>query len=222
MKRVKERYLIAYNVIQASAWTIVARAIVKASYGTTNETPYDAARDVLVTFQMISLLEVAHAIVGITKTPIGSALMQWLGRTHVLMCALDPIKALHATSAATTLAAAWACTEVVRYPSYAMALYSKCPAWLNWLRYTIFIPLYPIGAGAEMKLMYDARAYAREKRMYSISMPNAMNFAFDYATFLNGLLIVYPFLFYSLYAYMFAQRKNKLGHVSSVGKTHTN
>ena len=47
--------------------------------------------------------------------------------------------------------------------------------------------------------------------MYAIEMPNAFNFAFDYPSFLNGLLVVYPFLFYSLYAYMFAQRRKKLG-----------
>jgi very-long-chain (3R)-3-hydroxyacyl-CoA dehydratase len=149
---------------------------------------------------------------------VGAALMQWCGRTHVLMCALDGVDALHGSLAATALIIAWALTEVVRYPSYVLGLYSHCPSWLNWLRYTIFIPLYPLGAGAEMKLMYDARAFARKANMYSISMPNAWNFAFDYVTFLNGLLVVYPFLFYSLYSYMFTQRKKKLGPVENAKK----
>ncbi len=226
----KERYLIAYNVIQACGWAYVlvhatqhawefhqqpTRARGRAQL---QSSPYDIVRDFVVTFQVASFAEVAHSMLGITRSPVGAALMQWCGRTHVLMCALDAVGALHGTVAATALVIAWALTEVVRYPSYALGLYSQCPSWLNWLRYTIFIPLYPLGAGAELKLMYDARAFARKANMYSFSMPNAFNFAFDYVTFLNGLLIVYPFLFYSLYSYMFTQRKKKLGHVTSVKK----
>jgi very-long-chain (3R)-3-hydroxyacyl-CoA dehydratase len=47
--------------------------------------------------------------------------------------------------------------------------------------------------------------------MFAITMPNAYNFAFDYVAFLNALLVAYPFLFYALYRYMFAQRRKKLG-----------
>ena len=100
----------------------------------------------------------------------------------------------------------------MRYPSYALG--DSCPAWLNWLRYTIFIPLYPIGAGAEMKLMYDSLPSMRASKMYSYAMPNALNVAFDYPTFLCAVLLVYPIPFYSLYVYMFAQRKKKLGSSS--------
>ena len=47
--------------------------------------------------------------------------------------------------------------------------------------------------------------------MYVVSMPNAWNFAFHYPTFLRCLIAVYPFLLFKLYAYMFVQRKKKLG-----------
>ena len=80
-------------------------------------------------------------------------------QTNAFNCNLRPcilavthaIPALQSTPAAGVLILAWALTEVIRYPSYALG--QSCPGWLNWLRYTIFIPLYPIGAGAEMKLM---------------------------------------------------------------------
>lgn len=167
-------------------------------------------------FQVASVLEVFHAGLKLTRSPMSAALMQWMGRTHVLISVTHAIPELQSTPAAGVLFLAWALTEVIRYPSYALS--HSCPRWLNWLRYTVFIPLYPIGALSEMKLMYDGLPRMRAKKMYSITMPNAYNFAFDYSTFVSVILVVYPFLFYSLYAYMFVQRKKKLGTPSESKK----
>tara|TARA_B100000768_G_scaffold175763_1_gene187600 strand:+ start:340 stop:831 length:492 start_codon:yes stop_codon:yes gene_type:complete len=155
------------------------------------------------------VLEVFHAGLKLTRSPMSAALMQWAGRTHVLIAVTHAIPQLQTTTAAGILIVAWALTEVIRYPSYALS--QSCPGWLNWLRYTMFIPLYPIGAASEMKLMYDGIPTMTAKKMYSISMPNAYNFAFDYTSFVKVVLVLYPFLFYQLYAYMFVQRKKKLG-----------
>ena len=164
-------------------------------------------------FQVASVMEVFHAGLKLTRSPMSASLMQWIGRTHVLMAVTHAIPSLQHTPAAGVLFLAWALTEVIRYPSYALS--QHCPRWLNWLRYTVFIPLYPIGALSEMKLMYDGIPTMRANKMYSITMPNAYNFAFDYPTFVSAVLVAYPFLFYSLYAYMFVQRKKKLGGDSS-------
>jgi very-long-chain (3R)-3-hydroxyacyl-CoA dehydratase len=164
-------------------------------------------------FQVASVLEVLHAAFRLTKSPVSAALMQWVGRTHVLMAVTHAIPELQSTPAAGVLFMAWALTEVIRYPTYALSL--SCPRWLNWLRYTIFIPLYPIGALSEMKLMYDGIPTMRANQMYSITLPNALNFGFDYTTFVTMLLVAYPFLFYSLYAYMFIQRKKKLALIQT-------
>mmetsp|Transcript_7024 Transcript_7024/g.17920 ORF Transcript_7024/g.17920 Transcript_7024/m.17920 type:complete len:151 (+) Transcript_7024:395-847(+) len=147
---------------------------------------------------------------------MSAALMQWMGRTHVLMAVTHAIPELQSTPAAGILILAWALTEVVRYPSYALG--QSCPGWLNWLRYTIFIPLYPIGAMAEMKLMDTGITTIKATQMYSLTMPNAYNCALEYPTFVSVLLIVYPIPFYKLYMYMFAQRKKKLGLADSSKK----
>lgn len=202
-------YLVAYNCAQALGW---ARVLWDAIEGIRRGgSAYETSRDTLVMFQLASVMEVAHAISGLTPSPAGAAAAQWAGRTHCLLCALDAVKSNRSSLASTILVLAWALTEIIRYPSYVGALVGACPSWLTWLRYTVFVPLYPLGAGAEMKLMYDAREHARRTKMFAITMPNAFNFAFDYPTFLNVLLVAYPFLFYSLYAYMFVQRRKKLG-----------
>ena len=154
-------------------------------------------------------MEVLHPIFGFVRSPVITALMQWAGRTHVLMSVVHAIPALHSTNAAALMFIAWSLTEVIRYPTYAFG--ANVPRWLNYLRYTVFIPLYPIGGPSEIWLMLNSLPTIDAKQMYIVSMPNAWNFAFHYPTFLRCLIAVYPFLLFKLYAYMFVQRKKKLG-----------
>ena len=92
------------------------------------------------------VLEVFHAGLKLTRTPMSAALMQWAGRTHVPIAVTHAIPHLQTTAAAGILILAWALTEVIRYP-LVCSFHESCPGWLNWLRYTIFIRLYPIGGG---------------------------------------------------------------------------
>lgn len=53
-------------------------------------------------------------------------------------------------------------------------------------RYSAFIPLYPIGMFlGEMPLMYRSLPYLRERHLYSLSLPNSLNFAFHYHIFVQ-------------------------------------
>lgn len=50
-------------------------------------------------------------------------------------------------------------------------------------RYTLFIPLYPVGMLAEMMLMAKSLPYLKSQKLNSINLPNAINFGFDYHLF---------------------------------------
>ncbi|OWZ72921.1 hypothetical protein AYX14_01664 [Cryptococcus neoformans] len=54
----------------------------------------------------------------------------------------------------TTMLLAWSLTEVIRYSFYALSLLSVPAPFLNYLRYTTFIPLYPLGASSEAFLSF--------------------------------------------------------------------
>lgn len=62
------------------------------------------------------------------------------------------------------------------------------PYPLLWLRYSTFIFLYPLGVASEMTMVWLALPHIRRTHMWSIDMPNIVNFAFDY--FLLCLLAV--------------------------------
>ena len=52
--------------------------------------------------------------------------------------------------------------------------------WLLWARYSAFLPLYPMGVASELTMVWLALSTLKQERPWSIAMPNAFNFAFDY------------------------------------------
>lgn len=52
-------------------------------------------------------------------------------------------------------------------------------------RYTLFIPLYPVGMLAEMVLMAKSLPYLKSQKLNSTALPNAVNFGFDYRIFIQ-------------------------------------
>ncbi|KAH7436666.1 hypothetical protein KP509_05G030200 [Ceratopteris richardii] len=103
---------------------------------------------------------------------------------------------------------AWSLIEVIRYPQYALSTIGLCPRWLTWLRYTAFIPLYPIGAWCgEVLLYYQALPYIKKSNLFGSFFDKL---PFSYYNFIVAGLVLYPFLWLSLYMHMLKQRKIKL------------
>lgn len=61
----------------------------------------------------------------------------------------------------TSMVLAWSITEVIRYAHYALGLVDVKSGILEWLRYSTFYVLYPIGAGSEAIVMFLAFRAAR-------------------------------------------------------------
>ncbi len=64
--------------------------------------------------------------------------------------------------------------------------------WLLWARYSAFLPLYPLGVASELTMVWLALSTLRRERPWSIAMPNACNFGFDY--FWTCMLIVVAYM----------------------------
>lgn len=204
-------YLVLYNLTQSAGWTYTLCMLIQCL---ANSDPprvvYETVTPSLRLCQVLSFLEVVHAATGMVRTGFASALTQWFARTHCLVAVLDSVVEVQGEPWVAVMYAAWALTEVVRYPWYAFSLMGACPSWLTWLRYTVFIPTYPFGVVSEILILYGALPYAKERQMYNLNMPNALNFSFDWHKFMIGGLCYYPFAWLQLYMHMFAQRKKKL------------
>ena len=73
---------------------------------------------------------------------------------------------------------AWGVTEVVRYGFFVFTLSGFSPGILSWLRYNLFLILYPLGAGSEAFLIYKAVPAAKKMRQ-------------EYAWILQLILFIY-------------------------------
>lgn len=87
------------------------------------------------------------------------------------------------------------------------------PKALVYLRYSWFIVVYPFGMGMEWMCVWEAWPVISAccPRIFSVEMPNAWNFAFDYKWFVQWVVMpLYVMVFPLLYAHLWRQRVAKL------------
>ena len=109
---------------------------------------------------------------------------------------------------------AWCLTEVVRYSFYAVNLFNVNVQLLTWLRYTLFIVLYPMGVTGELWCYFDSLSYLKTSNVMRMEMPNDLNFTFSPFVATIMLMIGYAPGFPPMYFHMFAQRRKVLGSPS--------
>lgn len=110
-----------------------------------------------------------------------------------------------------TMIFCWSLTEVIRYGYYTIDQVGlSVPFPVVWLRYSLFIALYPAGVLSELLCIITSMPYFRETGKWSVSLPNRYNFGFDFYLFLFVVLAVYLPGLPMLYQHMLRQRKSKL------------
>eukprot|EP00793_Prasinoderma_coloniale_P004804 PRCOL_00000565-RA len=213
-------YLVGYNAAAAAGWAYVLAAVVGYAAARGGELGgahgESGAGDAVAALQLASLLEVAHAALGLTKSGVVNAFVQWFGRSHVALIVIGQVSNFDSSVGAhwmvSVMYVAWALADLVRYPHYVGGLLGASPRWLEWLRYTLFIPLYPIGVAGEVTAIWLAMPAVKAHDLFSIALPNVYNQSWSYYRFLAvGLAVLYPVLFSKLYLYMFKQRAKRLG-----------
>ncbi|GAX82235.1 hypothetical protein CEUSTIGMA_g9663.t1 [Chlamydomonas eustigma] len=205
-------YLFVYNIAQATGWSLcLVSLLIAMSQGAGPQVLIQESGKFVRVFQLASAMEILHAAIKIVPSSAVLAFMQWAGRSHVLLAILLSVPEVQKHAFGPLMLAVWAASEVIRYPWYALNSIDICPQALTWLRYTAFIPLYPVGVVCEMALMALALPYLKEDGRWSIGMPNKANIAFEYSTFIQALLVCYPFLWWGLYSSLLRQRNKKLG-----------
>ncbi|CAI5981861.1 unnamed protein product [Closterium sp. NIES-64] len=200
MASLTKTYLAAYNLAQAAGWAAALAAMMHSA---------------VTTASIAGAFHSAWPLVWLVRSGVVAPLVQWVGRSFVLFAVVGRTPALHTHAALFVLLAVWCCSEVIRYPQYALSLLGTCPRALTWLRYSAFIPLYPIGMfGGEMVLIYSAIPFVKADR------PLDFLFAalpFDCHHVLMVILAAYPLFWLHLYTHMFRQRRAKLHPKSHKG-----
>jgi len=148
-------------------------------------------------FQGLAALEIFHSLLGIVKTPVATTLVQVFSRVAlVFITTIVPDTPKH--WAVTLMVTSWAITEVVRYLYYALNQNGKAPYWLGWLRYTLFLVLYPSGVSGEVGTIIVSLDYVKSSGWILLYYALIASFP--------AYLIGFPWLFY----HMLGQRKRFL------------
>ena len=132
-------------------------------------------------------------------------------RLGVLWLPINYIPECQTSPGLTIMLFAWCLTEIVRYSYYAFNLVNINVGIITWLRYTLFIVLYPMGVSGELWCYISSLPYLATSKFQRMELPNALNFTFSPYVITIMILLFYIPGFPPLYFHMFAQRKKVLG-----------
>lgn len=214
----KKVYLIFYNLFQFIGFTYVLTVMGIRYYRDGEDSmpgTYEAVGNAFKFIQLLQYLEVMHPIFGYTK---GGALMSFIqvsGRNFILFAMLEHEPRMLTKPVVFYLFIVWAAIEIVRYPYYLTQLFKFEIGILTWLRYTMWIPLYPLGVLCEGIIILRNIPYFEETKRLSIEMPNKLNWTFHMPTFLYLYLtfLILPGIIFIM-SHMQKIRAKKLGRRS--------
>lgn len=211
----KEVYLLIYNLFQFVGFAFIFSVLSIQYYRDGPDAmvqAYESVGHAMKFVQLLQFLEVMHVMFGYTKGGMLAPFLQTFGRAFVLFCMIDAEPRMHAKPVVFYLFMIWSSVELIRYPYYISQLYSLNIYALTWLRYTIWIPLYPLGVLCEGVIILRNIPFFEETMRFSWALPNAWNFAFHLPTFLKIYLAFFSFpILYFLMNHMYRTRCKKLG-----------
>lgn len=99
-------------------------------------------------------MSVVH--IGVVPAPVFTTGMQVASRLFLMWAICWPFPNLNGSVFYSSMLCAWSLTEVIRYSSYALKQIDAVPGFLNWLRYSAFLVLYPVGISSEVAMTLQA------------------------------------------------------------------
>lgn len=212
---IRKVYLIFYNLTQFVffMYVMVVMGIRYARDGPDSMSgTYEAVGPVMKFAQLLQFLEVLHPIFGYTKGSPITPFIQVTGRSLILFTMIEAEPRMQTKPVVFYLFLIWASIEVFRYPYYIMSLYKKSIELLTWLRYTLWIPLYPLGVLCEGIIILRNIPYFEETGRFIVEMPNSWNVTFHTPTLMRIYLValMLPGL-YTVMNHMYRVRVKKIG-----------
>eukprot|EP00002_Diphylleia_rotans_P019849 TRINITY_DN3838_c0_g1_i1.p1 TRINITY_DN3838_c0_g1~~TRINITY_DN3838_c0_g1_i1.p1 ORF type:complete len:236 (-),score=43.62 TRINITY_DN3838_c0_g1_i1:156-863(-) len=214
-------YLLAYNFTLASGWlyVLIQTAQHYANNGTYT-TVYPKVEFQLKIWQTAALLEIFHSLFRFVKSPIQTTLMQVASRIYLLWAIVYNFPEAQQSVSFTSMVVCWSVTEVIRYLYYGLNLLDAVPYFLTYLRYTLFIVLYPAGVSSELACIWFARPAMLAAGHWALALPNKFNIEFSHHFLTYIVYLTYVPGFPQLYTYMWGQRRKLLAGDKATDKAN--
>ncbi|VDD75447.1 unnamed protein product [Mesocestoides corti] len=167
-------YLAFYNGVQFTGYKL--------------KTDLDCER-VLRIFQTLAILEVFHALLRLVRSTPFTTAIQIASRIFVLWGVLY-LYPEHAYVNKMMLVS-WCFADATRYLYYFVNIFIETPGLLTFLRYNLFLVLYPTGIMGEISNIFYSLPHAAHRPWIGITMPNSLNFGFSTFGVYCVLLVLY-------------------------------
>ncbi|KAG9411662.1 Very-long-chain (3R)-3-hydroxyacyl-CoA dehydratase PASTICCINO 2 [Aphanomyces cochlioides] len=203
---IKNLYLTLYNLACCAGWAYVLGL----TFQTVNQDRnidvstaklWDIVEIPLKIVQTAAFMEILHAMFGIVRSPVFSTVLQVSSRLALLWMINDLVPETRTHWGFVMMVTSWSLVEVPRYAFYALNLWNAVPDWLFFLRYHLFMVLYPTGISGEVSCMLSALPYVTNGA-YAIQMPNDHNVAISLQFMIYLTLVVYvpgsPFMYQNM------------------------
>jgi len=207
-------YLLAYNMFVFVGFLYIS-AVLCVRYASMGEAglagSYGAVGWMVKAVFLTQFLEVLHPLVGLTRGGLLEAVLQICGRATIFFCLIESEARMQPKPVVFWLLLVWSAVEVFRYPYYLARLCGASAPLLTWLRYTVWMPLYPLGFLLEGVVILRSIPYTEETGAFSLALPNRLNLAFHFPSFLRLYLLLFFFpVMYKMMLHMHHQRLKKL------------
>lgn len=208
----KKTYLFLYNVLLFVMFLMVNMILtIKVISGTIDDDSVNGAAHIIKLLTYTQLLESIHPILGLVPGGPMMPLLQVFGRIVVNIFLTDPVIRISSAPYAHYLFIVWSCIEIFRYSFYALRVFRVEIYPITWCRYTLFMPLYPMGGFCEARVIMSTIEQYGKSGTYSVGLPNAANISFNLPIFLKFYIyfLLAPSIYY-LMTYMWSQRCKQL------------
>lgn len=160
----KSVYLIAYNLASAAGWAWVLYLAV--TFKLADRSPialWDAIKDPLTIVQTAAFMEIVHAAIKLVSSPVMTVALQVSSRLLLVWGYTRVFSQCQSDWSLYLMVISWACVEVPRYMFYVFKELpgGKVPYPLFWLRYSLFMILYPTGISGELLQMWASVAVTK-------------------------------------------------------------
>ncbi|XP_056134559.1 very-long-chain (3R)-3-hydroxyacyl-CoA dehydratase-like isoform X2 [Lampris incognitus] len=208
----KKGYLFMYNLVQflGFSWIFVNMTVRLFILG--QDSFYDTfntTADMMYFCQMLALVEVINPLLGLVKTGFFPPMIQVAGRNVLLFVIFGSLEQMQNKPVVFFVFYLWSTIEIFRYPFYMLACIDTDWRLLTWMRYTIWIPLYPLGVLAEAVAVIQSLPIFDETRLFSLPLPKALGGSLSFSYTLQLYLVLMFLGLFINFRHLYKQRTRR-------------
>ncbi|CAO2634600.1 Very-long-chain (3R)-3-hydroxyacyl-CoA dehydratase 3 [Lemmus lemmus] len=210
----KKGYLFMYNLVQLLGFSWIFVNLTVRFFILGKESFYDtfhSVADMMYFCQMLALVETLNAAIGVTSSPVLPSLIQFLGRNFILFIIFGTMEEMQNKAVVFFVFYSWSTIEIFRYPFYMLSCIDMDWKVLTWLRYTMWIPLYPLGCLSEAVAVIQSIPIFNESGRFSFTWPYPVKMKVQFSFFLQVYLVMLFLGLYINFRHLYKQRRRRYG-----------